>query len=113
MSDVLVIVSLLTVKAVVKTWLDLFEDIIFFIPIHIFFYFFNVFLKKPDEIKLFTLFSRITCILCGLPFLQGPFNIINFDRNWFLIDIDFCKSGVIQSLSLKTQSKDLNFSKKF
>ena len=37
MSDGLVIVSLLTVIAVRKIWLELFEDIIFFIPLHIFF----------------------------------------------------------------------------
>ena len=33
-------------------------------------------------------------------FLQGSFNLINFDRDWLLIDIDFCKPGVIQGLSL-------------
>ena len=33
MSDGLVIVSLLTVIAVGKVWLELFEDIIFFIPL--------------------------------------------------------------------------------
>ena len=37
MSDGSVIVSLLTVIAVGKIWLKLFEDIIFFIPFHIFF----------------------------------------------------------------------------
>ena len=37
MSDGLVIVSLLTVIAVEKIWLELFEGIIFFIPLHIFF----------------------------------------------------------------------------
>ena len=42
----------------------------------------------------------IACILCELPFLQGSFNLINFDRKWFLIDIDFCKPQVIQGLSL-------------
>ena len=31
-------------------------------------------------------------------FLQGSFNLIYFDRNWFLIYKDFCKPGVIQSL---------------
>ena len=36
----------------------------------------------------------------GFLFLQGSFNLINCDRNWFLIDIDFCKPGVIQALSL-------------
>ena len=36
----------------------------------------------------------------GFLFLQGSFNLINFDRNWFLIDIDFCKPEVIQGLSL-------------
>ena len=35
MADGLVIVSLLTVVAVGKIWLELFEDIIFFIPFHI------------------------------------------------------------------------------
>ena len=42
----------------------------------------------------------IGCILCGLLFLQGSFDLINFDRNWFLKDIDFCKPGVIQGLFL-------------
>ena len=42
----------------------------------------------------------IACILYGLHFLQGSFNFINFDSNWFLIDIDFCKPEVIQGLSL-------------
>ena len=42
----------------------------------------------------------IVCVLCGHPFLQGSFNLINFDRNWFLIDKDFCKPGVIQGLPL-------------
>ena len=42
----------------------------------------------------------IACILHGLPFLQGSFNLIKFDRNWFLIDTDFCKAGVIHGLSL-------------
>ena len=37
MTDGLVIVSLLTVTAVGKVWLELLEDIIFFIPLHIFF----------------------------------------------------------------------------
>ena len=36
----------------------------------------------------------------GFIFLQGSFNLINFDRNWFLIDIDFCKPEVIQGLTL-------------
>ena len=64
----------------------------------------------------------IACILCGLPFLQGSFNLIHFDRNWFLIDIDVSKPGVIQGLSLnvtfiiffrdtKVSSKDSNFSR--
>ena len=61
----------------------------------------------------------------GFLFLQGSFNLINFDRNWFLIDIDFCKPEVIQGLSLnfnlflefffrgaKVSSKDSNFSRK-
>ena len=33
-------------------------------------------------------------------FRQGSFNLINFDRNWFLIDVDFCKAGVMQGLTL-------------
>ena len=33
-------------------------------------------------------------------FRQGSFNLINFDRSWFLIDIDFCKPGVMQGLTL-------------
>ena len=33
-------------------------------------------------------------------FRQGSFNLINFDRNCFLIDIDFCKPGVMQGLTL-------------
>ena len=33
-------------------------------------------------------------------FLHGSFNLINFDMNWFLIDIDFCEPGVIQGLFL-------------
>ena len=37
MSDGLVIVSLLTVTAAGKIWLELFENIIFFIPFHIVF----------------------------------------------------------------------------
>ena len=37
MSDGLMIVSLLTVIAVGKMWLELFEVITFFIPFHIFF----------------------------------------------------------------------------
>ena len=37
MPDRLVIVPLLTVIAIGKLWLELFEDIIFFIPLHIFF----------------------------------------------------------------------------
>ena len=60
MSDGLVIVSLLTVIAVRKIWLELFEDIISFITFRIFFR--------------------------SLMFSWK--NLINFDRNWFLIDID-------------------------
>ena len=56
MSDKLVIVSLLTVITLGKIWLELFEDIIFFIPIHIFF---NVFLKKSGKIKLFTFLNSV------------------------------------------------------
>ena len=37
MSDGLVIVYLLTVIVVGKIWLELCEDIVFFIPLHIFF----------------------------------------------------------------------------
>ena len=37
MTGGLVIVSLLTVIAVGKWWLELFEDMTFFIPLHIFF----------------------------------------------------------------------------
>ena len=33
-------------------------------------------------------------------FLQESFNLVNFDENWFLIDIDLCKPEVIQGLSL-------------
>ena len=33
-------------------------------------------------------------------FFQRSFNLINIDSNWFLIDIDFCKPGVIEGLSL-------------
>ena len=36
----------------------------------------------------------------GFLFLQGLFNLISFDRKWFLIDIDFRKPGVIQGLTL-------------
>ena len=36
----------------------------------------------------------------GFVFLQESLDLINFDRNWFLIDIDFCKPGVIEGLSL-------------
>ena len=36
----------------------------------------------------------------GFLFSQGSFNLINFERNSFLIDIDFCTPGVIQGLSL-------------
>ena len=57
----------------------------------------------------------------GFLFSQEPFSLINFDRNLFLIDIDFCKPGVIQVLSLnfnllefflEVESKDSNFSRK-
>ena len=40
------------------------------------------------------------CILYGLAFLARSFNLMNFYRNWFLIEIDFCKPDVIQGLSL-------------
>ena len=33
-------------------------------------------------------------------FVQGSFNLLNFDRNWYLIDIDFYKPGVVLGLSL-------------
>ena len=36
MSDGLLIASLLTVIAAGNTWLELFEEVIFFIPFHIF-----------------------------------------------------------------------------
>ena len=62
------------------------------------------------------------CILFGFLFLKGSFSLIYFDRNWFLINIDFCKPGVIQGLSLnfilfleiflrgaKVSSKNSNF----
>ena len=42
----------------------------------------------------------IVCVLCGFPFLQEYFNLINFDRNCFLIDIDCFKPRVIYGLSL-------------
>ena len=32
----------------------------------------------------------------GFLFLQGSFNLINFDRKWFLLHIDLCEPGVIQ-----------------
>ena len=37
----------------------------------------------------------------GFHFLQGSLNLVEFVRNWFLIDIKFCKPGVIKGLSLK------------
>ena len=42
----------------------------------------------------------IVCSLFGFLFLKGSFNLIYFDRNWFLINIDFFKPGVVQGLSL-------------
>ena len=37
----------------------------------------------------------------GFHFLQGSLNLVEFVRNWFLIDIKFCNPGVIQGLPLK------------
>ena len=42
----------------------------------------------------------IACILCGFPFLQGSFSLRNFDGNWFLLGVNFCKQRVNQGLSL-------------
>ena len=54
MSDGLVIVSLLTVIAVRKIWLELFEEYYFLYSFPHIFKVFNVFLKKHGKIKLFT-----------------------------------------------------------
>ena len=42
--------------------------------------------------------------MCGLPFFQGYFNLIDFDRSWFLIDLNFYKPGIFQGLSLNFNS---------
>ena len=47
-----------------------------------------------------TKYFSIACILCVLPFSQGSFSLIHFDRNWFLKDIDICKKEVIHDLLL-------------
>ena len=59
MSDRLVIgVSLLTVIAVRKIWLELFEETIFFISFHIFFRSLIFSWKKSAKIKFFTLILK-------------------------------------------------------
>ena len=55
-SVMLAIVSLITVIAVGKIWLELFQDIFFLYSPPRIFWVFNVFLKKSDKIKSFTFF---------------------------------------------------------
>ena len=55
-SVMLAIVSLITVIAVGKIWLELFQDIFFLFSPPRIFWVFNVFLKKSDKIKSFTFF---------------------------------------------------------
>ena len=66
-----------------------------------------MFLKKSGKTIFFTISNNADKrFLYRLYFMwaslfKGSFNLRNFDRNLFLVDIDFCKPGVVQGLSLK------------
>ena len=48
---------------------------------------------------LFVSYVGLICTLC-VPCFTRALHLKNLDRNWFLIDIDFCKPRVLQGLSL-------------
>ena len=80
----LAIISFLFVIAVGKVW------VVFFLI------FSTSFLGLQSFLETIQYIFCIFWILSGLPFLLGSFNVKNFDWNWFLMGIDFCKCEVIK-----------------